>query len=164
MSCLAGNLEKLFIEIYGDISKWLGTIFYNKNYNFLNATNKSKLIMVLEKLQIIISFTTFSNSLQISWPDRDPSHHILANLFSFSSTLCFSQDGVLSLKGLTKSTAHTGTEPGVSVLWDSLFVCLSLKCRAQSSDRYQILCYKYREERRGECTFLITNIYILCFK
>ena len=155
LSCLAGNLEKIFIEIYGDISKWLGTIFYNKNYNFLNATNKSKLIMVLEKLQIIISlplseivckYPGLAVTLPHSGQSVSPPHFVSLR--------------ILSLKGLTKSTVHTGAEP-LSVLWDSLFfVCQSLKCIAesQSSDRYQILRYKYLVH------FSYRNIYILCFK
>ena len=132
LSCLAGNLEKLFIEIYGDISKWLGTIFYNKNYNFLNATNKSKLIMVLEKLQIIISlplseivckYPGLAVTLPHSGQSVSPPHFVSLR--------------ILSLKGLTKSTVHTGSEPVVSVLWDSLFVCL-FESEMQSTVQWQI--------------------------
>ena len=150
LSCLAGNLEKLFIEIYGDISKWLGTIFYNKNYNFLNATNKSKLIMVLEKLQIIISFTTLWNSLQIlrlfCLTMTLSSYTFLSAQFLIDTVSL--RIGFCPWKGLTKSTVHTEAEP-LSVLLDSLFVCFLCESemhnstRVRVSDRYQILHYKY---------------------
>ena len=80
--------------------------------------------MVLEKLQIIISFTTLLCEIVCEYPLAVPPPHqsvqFLIHILYFVSL----RMEILSLKGLTKSTVHTGSEPVVSVLLDSLFVCL----------------------------------------